>query len=49
MEENNAFFPYKNWVKAKKIKVLRRRCFATYVSKETNGGASAHFLNSKDQ
>ena len=49
MDENNVFFPYKNWVKAKKIKVLRRCCFATYVSKETNGRASAHFLNSKDQ
>ena len=49
MDENNIFFPYKNWVKAKKkkIKVLRRRCFATYVSKEINGRASAHFLTPK--
>ena len=49
MDENNIFFPYKNQVKAKEIKVLRRRCFATYVSKEINGRTSAHFLNSKDQ
>ena len=38
MDKNNIFFPYKNWVKAKKIKVLRRRCFATYISKEINEG-----------
>ena len=43
------FFPYKNWDKAKKIKFLQRCCFATYVSKEINGRASTHFLNSKDQ
>ena len=50
MDKNNIFFPYKNWVKAKKkIKVLQRHCFATHVSKEINGRASAHFLNSKDQ
>ena len=49
MDENNIFFPYKNWVKAKKIKFLQRRCFAAYVDKEINGRANTHFLNSKDQ
>ena len=50
MDENNIFFLTKIGLKRKKkIKVLRHSCFATYVSKEINGRASAHFLKSKDQ
>ena len=49
MDEKNNFFPTKIGLKQKKIKVLQRHCFATYVSKEINGRASAHFLNSKYQ